>query len=107
MTTDTAQGLPRYKIGYTADEWGMNRSLGLIPDANGSVVRHSDALAAIQAAQAAQPERKALSDAEFDLRGLLASKLTCWHRLTAAEVDNLLLFAQSYGIHPAGKEAEQ
>lgn len=34
--------LPRYKYGYTSDEWGMNRSLSLIADAAGDVCRFSD-----------------------------------------------------------------
>ena len=29
---------------------------------------------------------------DFNLRGVLASKLLCWHRLTGDEVDNLIAF---------------
>ena len=44
--------LPRYKFGYISDEWGMNSGLGLIADPNGSLVRYTDALAAIEASRA-------------------------------------------------------
>jgi hypothetical protein len=30
---------------------------------------------------------------EYELRGLLASKLKCWHRLTGEEADDLVRFA--------------
>jgi hypothetical protein len=44
--------LPRYRIGYSCDEWGARSSTpGLIPDADGPIVRFSDALAAIQKSQ--------------------------------------------------------
>jgi hypothetical protein len=50
---------------------------------------------------AAQPA--ALLD-EFQLRGFLASKLLCWHRLTEAEAQNLVQLFQAsqqlYGPHP-------
>jgi hypothetical protein len=47
MNTPTTPKLPRYKYGYVSDEWGMGRSLGLIPDAAGNVCLYSDAMAAI------------------------------------------------------------
>ena len=48
--------LPRYKFGYSSDEWGMNRSLGLIADAGGDVCRFSD-VKALQA-RVAELERQ-------------------------------------------------
>ena len=35
---------------------------------------------------------------DFDIRGLLASKLTCWHRLTEQESAELVAFVSAYGI---------
>ena len=52
-------------------------------------------IAAIAAAKQAlaqpdQPGGEAMTD--FDMRGLLASELTCWHRLTEAESSELVEF---------------
>ena len=44
--------LKRYKYGYSSDEWGMGRSLGLIPDPAGNVCLFSDAHDKLEAAQA-------------------------------------------------------
>ena len=49
--TDT-QDLKRYKYGYSSDEWGMGRSLGLIPDPAGNVCLFADAREKLEAAQA-------------------------------------------------------
>lgn len=35
--------MKRYKVGYSTDEWGMNKRMGLIQDANGDAVRYVDA----------------------------------------------------------------
>lgn len=48
--------IARYKFGYSSDEWGMNRSLGLIADAGGDVCRFSD-VKALQA-RVAELERQ-------------------------------------------------
>lgn len=29
-------------MGYATDEWGMNRSLGLIDDPNGNIIKYDD-----------------------------------------------------------------
>ena len=50
MTNHT--DLKRYKYGYSSDEWGMGRSLGLIPDPAGNVCLFSDAHDKLEAAQA-------------------------------------------------------
>lgn len=47
------------------------------------------------AEQAAQPQQ------EFPLRGILASELKCWHRLTEDEAQNLLAFVQNMPSKPA------
>ena len=38
---------------------------------------------------------------EFTLRGILASELKCWHRLTEDEETNLLAFVKNMGPKPA------
>jgi hypothetical protein len=43
---------------------------------------------------------------EFMLRGILASELKCWHRLTKEEAQNLVAFVQSMPSKPA-PEPEQ
>lgn len=41
------------------------------------------------------------SAVEFDLRGVLATKLTCWHRLTEEEAQNLMEFVRGLWVRTA------
>jgi hypothetical protein len=45
---------------------------------------------------AAQPEQEPVGD----VRGLLAARLTCWHRLTGAESDALVALFQTLPVQP-------
>lgn len=45
----------------------------------------------------AQEQRKPLDD--FTIRGVLAAELTCWHRLTGPESDQLMAFARRIAEH--------
>ena len=42
---------------------------------------------------------------DFDLRGVLASNLLCWHRLTSDEVDNLIAFFKAQQAYQAGRDS--
>jgi hypothetical protein len=55
---------------------------------------------------AALPVQPATQD-DFDLRGLLASKLSCWHRLTELEAENLLDFVRAAQEQPAQPAAQE
>lgn len=50
--------------------------------------------AAPQPPAAEQPEQD--DDADWEIRGKLAASLTCWHRLTGAEADELVTLAKSW-----------
>jgi hypothetical protein len=53
------------------------------------------------------PEHPAQQTDEFLLRGILASELKCWHRLTEDEEKNLMAFVQNMGSRQAIEQAEQ
>lgn len=61
--------MKRYKYGYTSDEWGMNRSLGLIEDSSGDLVKYSDVKNLIKEIMASlDPTRQLCSRTEEYLR---------------------------------------
>lgn len=41
---------------------------------------------------------------DWDLRGMLAARLSCWHRLTGSESDELVALARSWGAPAASGE---
>ena len=63
---------------------------------------------AIQAPQlpaAARPEQD--DDADWEIRGKLAASLTCWHRLTGAEADELVGLAKSLSAPQPPAQAQE
>jgi hypothetical protein len=46
---------------------------------------------------ASAPQTGAQEQSEWDIRGQLAAKLTCWHRLTGNEAAELVALAKSWG----------
>ena len=69
--------MKRYKYGYVSDDWGMNRSLGLIEDSGGTMVRAEDLANFLDKIQPLiEMASYAVSELEFDgdgtdYRGLL------------------------------------
>jgi len=55
----------------------------------------------LREALAEQPEPVQQDQHEFTLRGVLASELKCWHRLTEDEANNLLAFFKRTTQQPA------
>lgn len=82
-------------------------ALGQIGDALGCDPEEGGAepiLAAIDALKAEQPAKQ---PDEFLLRGLLASELKCWHRLTEDEAKNLVAFVQNMPAKPAQQQEQE
>jgi hypothetical protein len=52
-------------------------------------------------------QKEACSQEEFLLRGILASELKCWHRLTADEAQNLVDFVENMGEKLAQPEQQE
>ena len=74
----------------------MKEALSLIealkefPNGKEILAKWDEARAKVDTIQATPPKRTWQPRTDFDARGLLAAKLTCWHRLTEEESDELV-----------------
>lgn len=105
MSADTTPGLaPCPFCGAGAKVFQETSVLWIVECSDCGAMTHVEAgrSYAIEAWNRRAPAPAPPSD--WDLRGMLAARLSCWHRLTGSESDELVALARSWGAPAASGE---